>query len=33
VVDVLTGQTEITATAFEGLKVVQMIERIYDAAR
>ena len=33
VVDVLTGQTEITATAFEGFKVVQMIERIYDAAR
>ena len=31
-VDVLTGQTEITATAFDGLKVVQMIERIYDAA-
>ena len=33
VVDVLTGRTDITATAFEGLKVVQMIERIYDAAR
>ena len=33
VIDVLIGQTEITATAFEGLKVVQMIERIYDAAR
>ena len=33
VVDVVTGQTEITATAFEGLKVVQIIERIYDAAR
>ena len=33
VVDVLTGRTDITATAFEGLKVVQMIENIYDAAR
>ena len=33
VVDVLTGRTDITATAFEGLKVVQMIERIYDATR
>ena len=33
VVDVITGQTDITATAFEGLKVVQMIERIYAAAR
>ena len=33
VVDVLIGQTEITATAFEGLKVVQMIERIYEAAQ
>lgn len=33
VVDVLTGRTDITATAFEGLKVVQMIERIYDAAQ
>ena len=33
VIDVLIGQTKITATAFEGLKVVQMIERIYDAAR
>ena len=33
VVDVLTGRTDITATAFEGLKVVQMIEQIYAAAR
>jgi UDP-N-acetyl-2-amino-2-deoxyglucuronate dehydrogenase len=33
VVDVLTARTDITATAFEGLKVVQMIERIYDATR
>jgi len=33
VVDVLTGRTDITATAFEGLKVVQMIENIYDAAQ
>lgn len=33
VVDVLTGRTDITATAFEGLKVIQMIEQIYAAAR
>jgi predicted dehydrogenase len=33
VVDVITGRTDITATAFEGLKVVQMIENIYDAAQ
>ena len=33
VVDVLTGRTDITATAFEGLKVVQMIEQIYAATQ
>ena len=33
VVDVLTGQASITTNAQEGLKVVDIIERIYTAAQ
>jgi hypothetical protein len=32
VVDTLTGRSQITTNALEGLKVVDIIERIYQAA-